>query len=449
MKGALPTIAIIGRPNVGKSSLFNLLIKERKSIVDEMEGVTRDINIGEFKTLRGRAFRIYDTAGYLEKGDQFNKLVQEKVKQAIAYADLILFLVDGREYHPIDEELGRFLRKQDKPVLVIANKLDHRKFDDDLYEFYNLGFEQIVPFSVVHKRGVNDLYDTFEDMFPEGAMGDDESGEICVSIVGRPNVGKSMLVNTLLGYERSIVSEVPGTTRDSLDDVLIWKGRKIRLIDTAGLRRTSRVEDDIEYYSAVRTAQAIERSHVVIQLLEANEPVSHQDKHISEMVIEKGRGLIFAYNKWDLMGLAEDGEENYRRMQEFRKMTLNEYPTFDYIPLEFISAKDNYKIGRLMELVFEVYGEYNRRVPTPELNEWLKQEIRETDLDKPKSNLKVYYATQPLTAPPKFIIFVNKRDHIRKDFPRFLEKRIRARFGFSGVPVRMFFKQRERDKKNT
>ncbi len=438
----LPVVAIIGRPNVGKSSLFNLLLGEKKSIVDEMEGVTRDINKGVVKTGR-KVFTLLDTAGYMEKGDRFNKLVQDKIREAIDGTELILFMVDGRNPHPYDEDIARLLLKSMKNVIVIANKIDNKEMESFSDQFYHLGFNVIVPFSVVHKRGYNMLIEMIEDNIKNTGPAAEQAEEIKVSIVGRPNVGKSMLLNRLLGYERSLVSEVPGTTRDSLDDLFEYKGRNIRLIDTAGLRRKSKISGNVEYYSNVRTAQAIERSDVVIELLDAGETFSQQDRKIIEMVIDKGRSLVLAFNKWDIKKSGTD--EDYRQMEDMRKAIYKDIGIYNYVPVEFISAKDGYHIDKLMGTMLKVYADFTYRVPTAILNEWLEREIRESDLQKPVSNLKIYYATQAFTAPPKFIFFINKKEFLKKDFPRHIERKLREAFEFSGTPVRLVFKPKERE----
>jgi GTP-binding protein len=442
MKHGLPAVAIVGRPNVGKSSLFNLILKERKSIVDEMEGVTRDINIGKAKTTRSDFF-LYDTAGYLEKGDTFNPLVQKKVKQAIGDTELILFMVDGRELHPFDKDLALFLKKQKKKVLLIVNKLDNRDMESLSNEFYELGFDEIIPFSVLHKRGLTTLIEKIEDLLENYPLEETEEEEIPIAIAGRPNAGKSLLLNTILGYDRSIVSEIPGTTRDSLDDIFLWQGKRIRLIDTAGLRRKSKIEGDIEYYSNVRTAQAIERSEVVIQLIDAVEGVSHQDEKIAQMVIEKGRSLVLAVNKWDLK--KKNSDENYKIMEQFKKLVYNTMPVYWFVPIEFISAKENYKIEKLLQTTWEVYQNYHLRISTGKLNEWLTREIKESFNRKQFTNLKIYYVTQVFAAPPKFIFFVNKKEHIRKDYPRFLENRLRLAFEFTGVPIKITFREKNNE----
>lgn len=442
MIDALPVVAVIGRPNTGKSSLFNLLLGEQKSIVDEMEGVTRDINIGRVKTPHSM-FYVYDTAGYLDEGDSFNALVQKKVREAIRSADLILFTVDGRNSHPLDDELAAFLKREGKTVYVIANKLDNKSMEDLAIEFYSLGFETVIPFSVTQKRGLAELLDKIEDFLSHLDIPEAAPEEIRIAIAGRPNVGKSQLLNTILGYERSIVSPIAGTTRDSVDDLCMIKGRKVRLIDTAGLRRKGKVQEDIEYYSNVRTVQAIERSEVVIQLLDATEPLSHQDKRITDIVQEKGRGLVLVFNKWDLVK-PKDPDENRIMMKQFRDRVVKELAGFPHIPVFFISALEKYKIEPVLESALHVFDEFHYRVATADLNDWLKREIRETEGNKPVSELKIYYATQVYTAPPGFLFFINKKDYVRKDYPRFIENRLRLSFEFTGVPVKIVFKEKER-----
>ncbi|MCX7881792.1 MAG: ribosome biogenesis GTPase Der [Brevinematales bacterium] len=442
MRNHLPVVAIIGRPNVGKSSLFNLLVGSRKSIVDETEGVTRDINMELIHTEYG-AFYLYDTAGFLKEGDSFNALVQKKVREAIEKTDIVLFMVDGRNLHPMDEEIAAFLHEQEKEVWVIANKLDNPEMELQAYEFYTLGFEEIIPFSVVHKRGFSTLKEKIEIWAEKhGKPVPPLEDEIRVAIVGKPNVGKSQLVNTILGYERSIVSEVAGTTRDALDDLFQWKGKTIRLIDTAGIKRKSRLQDDVDYYTQVRTIQAIERSEVVILLVDAVEGLAHGDKVIIDTVAEKKRGLIIAFNKWDLK--TSPNTDNHTLMKGYEAYFQQELPEFTYLPLHFISAKTGYKVSLLLDRVLEIHEWFHKRIETSDLNEWL-QTIKEANPYKQASNLRVYYATQIYEAPPGFLFFINKKEHLRKDYPRFLEKRLREAFGFPGIPLKLIFKEKTRD----
>jgi len=440
----LPSVTIIGRPNVGKSSLFNLIIGKRKSIVDETEGVTRDI-IMETININGLNFIICDTAGYLESEDHFNKIVRKKVEEAIQNTELIILTIDGRNIHPIDKELANFLKKLNKEVIVAANKLDNKEMEIMANEAYSLGFEKVFPISVLHKRGISSLLNEVENNLKNYNPKTLETDEkIKIAIVGKPNVGKSMLINTILGYERSLVSEIAGTTRDAIDDIIKFNSKTIRIIDTAGLRKKAKIEEDIEYYSNVRTIQAIERSNVVIQVLDATSPITHQDKTITETVILRGKAMLLAYNKWDLIK-KNSGEENYFLMEDFRKKTYMELPEFQFLPIEFISAKDNYKISRLLNTALKVYEDARFRISTSVLNNWLQKNIKESNLTYPVSNLKVYYATQVNIAPPEFVFFINNKKHLRKDYKRFLENKLRLAFEFTGVPIVINFKEKEKE----
>ncbi len=443
MKKKTPIVSIVGRPNTGKSSLFNLIIGKRKSIVHEEEGVTRDIN-SEIITINDCVLTLCDTAGYLESEDSFNKLVRQKIEEAIKNTDLVLFTIDGREIHPIDYDIARFLKKMKKSVIIIANKLDNKEMEHLAMEAFSLGFDEVVPFSVLHKRGLNILKEKIVSFLAKENKTKskiDLTNEIKLAIVGKPNVGKSLLVNAILGYERSIVSDIAGTTRDAIDDIFNFQGNVIRLIDTAGLRKKSKVEENIEYYSNVRTIQAIERSDVVVQLIDAMQPISHQDKTITESVISKGKPLIIAYNKWDLV--TKEKEENYYLMEEFKKRLYDEISAYPFVVVEFISAKEKYKIQKLLNTVLKVYQDSKYRVPTSILNDWLEKNIKESNLDYPISDLKVYYATQIEVSPPHFVFFINSKKHLRKDYPRYIENKLRLAFEFKGVPIKITFREKE------
>ncbi len=440
----LPLVTIIGRPNVGKSSLFNLLIGKRKSIVHEKEGVTRDTNM-ETVCYEDFGFILSDTAGYLESEADFDKIVRKKVEETIKNTDLVLLTIDGRELHPLDYELSRFLKKLNKKVIVVANKLDNREMEALSSEAFSLGFNEVIPFSVMHNRGKQVLLEkiigTLKECKKLIPQNEEIKDEIKIAIVGKPNVGKSMLVNAILGYERSVVSEIAGTTRDAIDDVIKFNEKQIRLIDTAGLRKKSKIEEDIEYYSSVRAIQSIERSDVVIQLLDSTSPITHQDKTITETVISRGKSLVLAFNKWDIIN--PGNEENYFLMKEYRKKIYMEIPCYPFIPVEFISAKEKYKINRILSTALQVYENSRYRVSTSILNEWLQKNIKESNINYPVSDLKIYYATQVDIAPPRFIFFINHKKYLKKDYGRFLENRLRLAFEFTGVPLEIDFKEKE------
>lgn len=442
-KKVFPSVTIIGRPNVGKSSLFNTIINKRKSIVDEVEGVTRDV-ISELVDFQGVKFILSDTAGYLESEEALNFIVRRKIEEAIHFTDLILFVVDGREIHPLDHQIARLLKRINKPVFVVANKLDNEKMRTTYTEVYSLGFENVFLVSAVHNYGVRTLLEEISNFLsknsdiPANSVSEFQN-EIRIVIVGKPNTGKSMLLNAILGYERSIVSEIPGTTRDAVDDIFSYNGRVIRLVDTAGIRRKAKIKDNIEYYSLTRTIKAVERSDVAIQLLDATSPISHQDKTITEMVVSKGVGIVIAYNKWDLVSVKK--EENYFLMDRYRKLFLNEYPAYSFIPVEFVSAKEKYKIPRLLNTAIKVYEDRKFRIPTSTLNEWLQKNVKESNVNYPVSKLKVYYATQVETSPPHFVFFVNNKEYLRQDYERFIENKIRTAFEFTGTPIKISFRE--------
>ncbi|MGL5255094.1 MAG: ribosome biogenesis GTPase Der [Brevinema sp.] len=445
----MKSVVIVGRPNTGKSTLFNFLVSERKSIVDPTEGVTRDIVSGTSRHKGYAQFYVWDTAGYLESVDVLDKLAQEKIRYAVSRADLVLLTVDAQNPHPLDQELALLLKKQEASVVVVANKSDNRTLAASSAEFYSLGFEQIVPVSAIQKTGLFSLIETIEDTLHISAADEDSMAaaeETRFVIVGRPNAGKSMLFNTLLGYERMIVSDIAGTTRDAADEVFLYKGRKVRLTDTAGFKRNAKIKDDIEYYAAVRSAQAIEHAEVAVLLLDAAasiEEIAHKDKTIAQMIAEKKRGMVFALNKWDLLRPeGDDGKSNQELMKAMEKKIRHALPEFEHVPLCFISAKDNYKTDKLLEAVIKVRDDFHHKVSTGTLNNWLAQNLLEYDTDRSAARLKIYYGSQVYTAPPRFVFFINKKAWLKKDFPRFLEKRLRLAFEFTGVPMTLTFRER-------
>jgi len=448
MQRKIPIVTIVGRPNVGKSSLFNALASKKKSIVDEKEGVTRDI-IMEKINYNGVTFILYDTAGYLESEDTLTQIIRKKIEETLVDTDLVLLIIDGREIHPLDYELARLLKKINKKTFLVANKLDNEKLRNSAVEIYSFGFDDICMVSVAHNYGITDLLEkisgflTINNKTNPSDENKEESEEIKISIVGKPNVGKSMLLNAILGYERSIVFDKPGTTRDSVDDIIKYNGKIIRLIDTAGIRKKARIKEDIEYYSMVRTIGAIERSDVAIQLLDPTTSISHQDKSITGLIVSKGCGIVLAYNKWDI--ISPKNEENYILMEKYRKLTYSEIPAYSFIPVEFISAKEKYKIQKLLNTALKVYEDRKYRIPTSILNEWLQKNIKESNINYPVSQLKVYYATQVETSPPHFVFFINNKKYLKKDYEKFLENKLRLAFEFTGVPLKISF--REKNKK--
>ncbi|SFB69801.1 GTP-binding protein [Brevinema andersonii] len=449
MKKHLPTVAVIGRPNTGKSSLFNFLVNAKKSIVDPTEGVTRDIISGTARQEGFPEFTVWDTAGYLESSNILDSLAQDKVQYAIQNADLVVLTVDAQNPHPLDSELALLIKKENKPAIVAANKSDNRAYEEAAAEFYGLGFENMVPISVIQKRGLSILLEKIEELFENNNINVSEYSdphEVRIAIAGRPNAGKSMLLNTLLGYERMIVSDIPGTTRDATDEIISFKGRTIRITDTAGIKRNAKIKNDIEYYAAVRSAQAIEHAEVVVLLIDAHasaDEIARRDKVIADMIVQKKRGMVFALNKWDLIKPQDNtGKKNQDLMKEVERKMRRALPEFYYVPICFISAKDNYKTDKLLETAIKVRDDFYHRVVTGTLNKWLSENLIEYEGECTASRLKIYYGSQVYIAPPRFVFFINKKDHMRKDFPRFLEKRLRLAFEFTGVPITLTFRER-------
>ncbi|MGL4389145.1 MAG: ribosome biogenesis GTPase Der [Brevinema sp.] len=457
MDKLMPIVAIVGRPNTGKSSLFNYLVGQRKSIVDPVEGVTRDIISGTSSHKQYPRFMVWDTAGYLETENVIDSLAQKKIAYAVQHADIVLLVVDAQNPHPLDDELALIIKKENREAIVVANKADNRSLAQTSGEFYALGFEQMVPISVIQKTGLSTLLETIEekmfnleDVFAGDSEEVEATDEVRIAIIGRPNAGKSQLLNTLLGYDRMIVSEIAGTTRDATDEIIFHQNRKIRITDTAGIKRNAKIKDDIEYYATVRSAQAIEHAEVAILLIDAHaslDEMRRHDKILASMVQDKKRAMIFALNKWDLLKPEENnGKENQELMKTMELKIRRALPEFEHVPLCFISGKENYKTDKLLETAIKVRDDFHYRTVTGTLNKWLSENFIEYEGDKAASRLKIYYASQVYTAPPRFVFFINKKDHLRKDFPRFLEKKLRVAFEFSGVPITMTFRERDEER---
>lgn len=425
------TVAIVGRPNVGKSTLFNRIVGRRVSIVDDKPGVTRDRIYGQSEW-NGRKFTIIDTGGVEPASkDIILSQMRRQVEFAIDTADVIIFLVDSKDgMTPADQDIATILRKSGKPVILTVNKVDN--FDDitQHYEFYGLGFDDPIFISASHGLAVGDLLDKVVSLKPDDTEDEEEEDVIHVAVVGRPNVGKSSLVNSILGEERVIVSDIPGTTRDAIDTRIEVDGKKITIIDTAGMRRKSRVNEDIEFYSNVRALGAVDRSDVVLIVLDATQEIAEQDKRIAGLAHEGGKASIFVVNKWDLV------EKDAFTMNEFRENIRKEFSFMTYAPIVFISAKTGQRVPRILELINFVMDQYTLRVKTRLLNE-LVEEV--TAIVEPPSfkgkKLKVYYATQTGIKPPTFVFFINDIKLFHFSYVRYLENKIRETFGLEGTPV--------------
>lgn len=434
-------IAIVGRPNVGKSSIYNRLLGRRESIVDDVPGVTRDRLYGEM-TWNGRDFYIVDTGGIMgDRDGDFPEIVdriEKQVKLAVDESDGVVLVLDGHEgVTGMDEEIAQFLRKGGRPVVVAVNKIDNPDDQDVVYEAASLGFD-VIPVSAVHNFNMGDLLDGMTAFLPEESDGLEQSEDIPVTIVGRPNVGKSSLLNAFAGEERSLVSEVPGTTRDVVDSLVDVEGTRFRFLDTAGLRRKSRVKNDVEYYSAVRTYQAVDKCRVAVVVLDATELVTDQDKKLVGHVLDRGKGLVVAVNKWDLAPREEKiGDRMLRLLRD-------ELPFAAHAPVVFLSALNGRGLSKLSRYIVKVDENRRRRIVTSELNRLVREILvfERMPGDGRGRNLKISFCTQVEGTPPAFVFFVNDEKLVSRPFKRRLENLLRRMTDFSGTPLRLFFRNK-------
>jgi GTP-binding protein len=491
---ALPIVAIVGRPNVGKSTLFNRVVGRRAAIVEDRARTTRDRIYGDAEW-NGRRFIAVDTGGLeVKPGDPIEERVQEQARLAISEADVIVLVVDSISgMTPADIEAADLLRTAKAPVLVAANKSDNEKRELEAAEFYSLGWEETYPISAAHGRGVADLLDAIVWALPpeseqeierkrreaeadawaremaegklehvregeaeaielegegegDGSAPEFEEGEkqIGIALVGRPNVGKSSLLNALLGEERAIVSDIPGTTRDAIDTHLQWGRTDVVLIDTAGIRRPGKVASgpDAERYSTLRALKAVDRADVAILVIDAADGLTAQDAHVAGFIVEEGRGLVLALNKWDLLV-----EKTGRTFDEYVTSMRSEARFLDFAPVVSISAKTGQRVGRVLEMAVDIWGERRKRIPTPELNRVVKAaSLRQAPPAGKLGPPKIFYATQVAVAPPTFVFFARHADMVHFSYQRFLENQLRAQFGFDGTPIRLIFRERASDR---
>lgn len=434
-----PVVAIVGRPNVGKSTFFNYIVGQRISIVEDTPGVTRDRVYAE-ANWRGVDFTLIDTAGIEpESEDIIISQMREQANIAINIADVIVFLTDIKQgVTAADEEIALMLRKSGKPVILVCNKVDN--FGEppaDIYEFYNLGIGNPYPVSSTNALGIGDVLDAIYEKFPKEKMEKDEEEIIKVAIIGKPNVGKSSLVNRILGENRAIVSNIAGTTRDAIDSEFENEFGKYVFIDTAGIRRKSKVTENIEKYSVMRTNLAIERSDVCIALIDALEGLSEQDTKVIGEAHEAGKGLIIAVNKWD------EVEKETGTLEKFKKDLENKLGFASYAPIIFISAKTGQRVNKLFEMINNVASQNAFRVSTSVLNEVINQAIAVVQPPTDKGRrLRIYYGTQATTKPPTFVIFVNNKELFHFSYQRYIINCIRNNFGLEGTPVRLIIRER-------
>ena len=434
-----PVVAIVGRPNVGKSTLFNYIAGKRISITEDTPGITRDRIYAEAEW-RGRKFTLIDTGGIEPHTDDYiKKMMLRQAELAMETADVIIFLLDIKTgLTAADSDVAAMLRKSKKPVVVAVNKVDNiGELPPEAYEFYNLGMGDFHPISSIHGLGIGDLLDAVFEHFPEEEDGDQEEDVIKIAVIGKPNVGKSSLINCILGEERVIVSDIPGTTRDAIDTLVERNGKLYNFIDTAGIRKKSRIEEDIERYSVIRSFMAVDRADVCLIMIDANDGVTEQDTKIAGYAHEQGKASIITVNKWDMI------EKETGTLEKMRKEILQELDFMNYAPVVFISAKTGQRVERLFELVDYVYDQASFRVQTGMLNDVLNEAMAmvQPPSDKGK-RLKIYYMTQTGIKPPRFVLFVNDKELMHFSYERYIINTLRSNFGFEGTPIQLMLKEK-------
>jgi GTP-binding protein len=450
-----PIVALVGRPNVGKSTLFNRLVGQRKAIVEDLAGTTRDRLYGEVDW-GGHNFMVVDTGGIelgtIEPAGQpheggfqagvssrlFLEEIRTQANIAIAEAEVIVFLVDSQAgVTGPDQEIADLLRRTEKPVLLAVNKADSKARRDEAVDFFALGLSDPIPVSALHGTGTGDLLDAIIESFPPPVEDEEEDETIKIAILGRPNAGKSSLLNQLLGEERVIVSEVPGTTRDAIDTPIRYQGLDLVLIDTAGIRRRGKIKVGVEKHSFLRTIKAINRADVCLLLIDATDMVTAQDAHIASYIIEEAKSVAVLVNKWDLI------EKETRTILEYTDQIRNNLKFLDFVPLLFISAKTGQRVAKVLPLALQVQEERLRRIATGELNRFLQEAVaKHPPKGGHRHRLKFYYMTQAGVNPPTFVFFVNDRSLVHFSYERYLENQLRERYGFLGTPLKFIFRNR-------
>lgn len=435
-----PIVAIVGRPNVGKSTLFNVLAGEKISIVQDTPGVTRDRIYADINWLDYN-FTLIDTGGIEPESDNIIlKSMREQAEIAIETADVILFMTDVRQGMVDDDaKVADMLRRSKKPIVLVVNKVDSfEKFMPDVYEFYNLGLGDPHPISGSSRLGIGDMLDEVVSHFNESAKDDTEDERPRIAIIGKPNVGKSSIINKLLGEDRVIVSDIAGTTRDAVDTEIVRNGREYVFIDTAGLRRKSKIKEDIERYSIIRTVSAVERCNVAVLVIDATEGITDQDAKIAGIAHDRGKGMIIAVNKWDAI------EKNDKTIYKFTEEIRNKLSYMQYAELLFISAQTGQRLPKLFETIDAVIENHSLRIATGVLNEIMSEAVamQQPPSDKGK-RLKLYYITQVSVKPPTFVIFVNDKELMHFSYTRYIENRIRESFGFRGTPLKFIIRERK------
>ena len=448
MKMKLPVVVIVGRPNVGKSTLFNRILGRRVAVVEDDPGITRDRLYAECEWKKKR-FTVVDTGGIVfQDTDPFSEQIRVQANIALEEADVVLFLTDAAEgLHPDDRDLANSVRGIKKPMFIVVNKADHPKRDDWAAEFYSLGLGEIYPVSGLHGRGVGELLDVVAGHLPMVNPDEEEKEEVRVAIVGRPNVGKSSMVNAFTGDTRMIVSDVAGTTRDAIDTVLEYSGEKFRLIDTAGIRRRGKIQGTVEYYMVDRATRAIERADCAMVIVDGHQGLTDGDKRVAKIAHDAGKACIFAINKWDLME-EPDGEprKNTPLKKEFVRQLRNEIPELSYARVAFTSAKESAGLEPVLDSVLAALESYSFRISTGQLNRLVADATFARPYTSKGRALKIYYATQVATRPPTFAFFCNEPELFHFSYQRYLQNKIREAYPLEGSPIRMFVRSSHKDK---
>ncbi len=434
---AYPVVAIVGRPNVGKSTIFNNIVGDRISIVEDIPGVTRDRIYARAEWLT-REFRMIDTGGIEMSDEPFMSEIKQQAEIAIDEADVIIFMVSGREgLTDADEQVAKILYRSDKPVVLAVNKVDNVEMRNDIFDFYALGFGDPFPISGTHKTGMGDLLDAIVAHFPSDVDGQDDD-TVRFSFIGRPNVGKSSLVNAMLGEDRVIVSDIAGTTRDAIDTKFTTPdGDEFTMVDTAGIRKRGKVYENTEKYSVMRAMRAIDDSNVVLMVLNAEEGIREQDKHVAGYAHEAGRAIIIVVNKWDTL------EKDNHTMKDFEDLIRSEFQYLAYAPIVFVSAKTKQRLDKLPAMIKQVNDNHQRRIQSSTLNDVLMDALALNPAPNMNGKrLRVYYATQVTVQPPTFVVFVNDPELMHFSYERFLENQIRKAFDFTGTPIKIIKRAR-------
>lgn len=438
----MPLVAIVGRPNVGKSTLFNRLVEARQAIVHDEPGVTRDRVYGTVEW-SGVTFSAVDTGGFVpNSAEQFEAAIREQVHIAIEEADVIVIVVDVTTgITDLDEEISRILRRTEKPVFVAANKADNEERRWMASDFYQLGLGEVYPVSAVNGTGTGELLDDLIDVLPEKPEADPEDERIRIAVIGKPNVGKSSFTNAILGFPRSIVTEISGTTRDAIHSIIDFEGKEMVLIDTAGLRKKSRIAENVEFYSTLRTQRAIEECDVAVLLLDAVEGLQVQDIRVLKQAEELRKGLIIAVNKWDLV------EKETNTARDYQRYIYERLPMLDYVPVLFISSVSRQRVYNVLKTAVEVDQERRRRIPTSKVNEVMLGAIERHHPPTYRNQfVKIKYASQVSTNPPVFAFFCNYPKGVKESYRRYLENKLREAFGFVGVPLTLVFKAKAKER---